>query len=65
MVTRSKAGMRKPKTWIDGSIRYPLPHVISVSINTDEPNCFTQANRKLEWRAAMTKEINALLKKNT
>lgn len=48
MVTRSKAGTRKPKTWNDGSIRYHLPHALSVSLLADEPTCFTQANRKPE-----------------
>lgn len=65
MVTRSKDGTRKPKSWTDGSIRYPLPHALSVSLTTDEPTCFTQATRKPEWRAAMTEEINALLKNKT
>lgn len=64
-VTRSKDGTRKKKSWNDGTIRYRLPHTLSISLSTDEPTCFTQANRKPEWRAAMTEEINALLKNQT
>ncbi|KAM0972168.1 hypothetical protein ACFX2A_020331 [Malus domestica] len=65
MVTRTKDGTRKPKSWTDGSIRYPLHHALSVLLTTDEPTCFTQAVRKPEWRAAMTEEINALFLNNT
>ncbi|KAM1764236.1 hypothetical protein ACFX11_003507 [Malus domestica] len=65
MVTRTKDDTRKPKSWTDGSIWYSFPHALSVSLTTDEPTCFTQAAHKPKWRAAMTEEINALLKNNT
>lgn len=41
-------GTRKPMSWNDGSIWYPLPHALSVSISVDELTCFTLANRNPE-----------------
>ncbi|CAN1188063.1 Retrovirus-related Pol polyprotein from transposon RE2 [Linum perenne] len=55
MVTRSRTGSLKPRTF-------------SVAANDDddvEPTCFSQAYPKEKWRRAMNDEFNALLENNT
>ncbi|CAL9010869.1 unnamed protein product, partial [Prunus brigantina] len=65
MTTRLRAGIIQPKTHTDGTIQYPIPHGLLSAIDSTEPTCFSQAHKHVEWRAAMTEEINALLKNHT
>ena len=61
MVTRSRTGsLPSQKT-----TRHPVPESLLTIVNSAEPTCYSQAANKSEWRAAMTEEINALLKNNT
>ncbi|MDV3146689.1 MAG: reverse transcriptase domain-containing protein, partial [Sweet potato little leaf phytoplasma] len=57
MITRSKAGIFKPKCWLS-----------SVSVHSPsltEPTCFKDAVKYAEWRDAMDKEYQALVENNT
>jgi hypothetical protein len=67
MVTRAQAHIHKPKIFTDGTIRYPLPRALIVSLDsTDiEPSCFSTAVKNAVWREAMATEFNALLKNGT
>jgi histone deacetylase 1/2 len=57
--TRLQAGIRKPKVYTDGTIRYGL------STFTDEPRTVEEALGSKHWKEAMDIEYNALLKNNT
>lgn len=57
--TRSQHGIRKPKTYSDGTIRYA--HLVSAS----EPAILADALSNSNWRAAMDAEFGALLKNKT
>ncbi|PRQ57405.1 putative RNA-directed DNA polymerase [Rosa chinensis] len=65
MTTRLRDGTRQLRQLTDGTVRYPLPRALLTFLETVEPTCYSQASQKAEWRAAMTEEINALLKTNT
>ncbi|CAL2265123.1 unnamed protein product [Prunus armeniaca] len=65
MVTRSRTGTLHPKIRTDGTVRYPISHALLAAVTDQEPTCFSQAQKHVEWRDAMTEEINALLKNNT
>ncbi|KAM1411727.1 hypothetical protein ACFXTH_024342 [Malus domestica] len=53
MVTRSKAGIYKPKVF--AATKHPLPLDIDVV-----PTTYLQASKHLHWRSAMQDEFNAL-----
>lgn len=58
-VTRLQHGIRKPKTYTDGTIRYG--HLATVS----EPNTLDVALCDPNWKAEMDVEYDALLKNKT
>jgi hypothetical protein len=57
--TRLQHGIRKPKVYTDGTIRYGL---LTFS---GEPNHLDEALSDSRWKSAMDQEYNALLKNNT
>lgn len=50
MVTRAQNNIHKPKRYIDGSVRYPLPHTYTASLICDEvePTSYTQAAKDVK-----------------
>lgn len=67
MVTRARNNVVKPKTYTDGTIRYPLPQALLVesTSNVMEPTCHSSAIKDSNWREAMNVEFDALLKNQT
>ena len=66
ITTRFRDGIRQPKVRTDGTVRYPLSEAHAAVISQPfEPTCFTQAVKHSEWRDAMAKEFNALVKNDT
>ena len=65
MPTRSKNNISKPKHHTDGTIRYPSPTALLAEhdFSDSEPTCYSTACKFPEWREAMNKEFDALLKK--
>ena len=65
MTTRSKNNISKPKHHTNGTIRYPSPTALLAEhdFNDSEPTCYSTACKFPEWREAMNKEFDALLKK--
>lgn len=60
MVTRLKAGIRKPKAL--SSTRYPVPACFLAQLPTEtEPTGVTGALKDSRWRDAMQSEFNVLL----
>jgi hypothetical protein len=67
MITRSKNQITKPKSFNDGTIRYPIPRALLAKANSSatEPTCYTSAIKDENWRKAMNVEFDALLKNQT
>ena len=67
MITRSKNSITKPKTFTNGTVRYPVPSALLTDGNPSivEPTCFTNAVKDSNWCAAMNVEFDALLKNQT
>ncbi|BFG36388.1 hypothetical protein CerSpe_226620 [Prunus speciosa] len=65
MRTRLRDGISQPKTRTDGTVRYPVPHALLIVLDDVEPTCFSQASKHPLWCAAMSEEINALLRNQT
>jgi hypothetical protein len=67
MVTRAQNHISKPKTYTDGTIRYPLARALlsTTEASLIEPMCFTKAVQIPEWCNAMQTEFNALLSNQT
>uniref|UniRef100_A0A2N9F0Q4 Reverse transcriptase Ty1/copia-type domain-containing protein n=1 Tax=Fagus sylvatica TaxID=28930 RepID=A0A2N9F0Q4_FAGSY len=69
MKTRSQNQISKPKTYTDGTIRYPIPKALLAETHNDaeltEPTCHTSASKSPHWRRAMNLEFDALLKNHT
>jgi hypothetical protein len=69
MKTRSQNQISKPKTYTDGTIRYPIPKALLAETHNDadltEPTCHTFASKSPHWRRAMNLEFDALLKNHT
>ncbi|KAM0992753.1 hypothetical protein ACFX2A_008620 [Malus domestica] len=53
MITRSKAGISKPKAY--SATKYPLPDTVDIISTT-----YLQASKHAHWRSAMQDEFNAL-----
>jgi len=60
-VTRLQHGIRKPKVYTDGTVRWGL----SSSSSPSEPTSVTEALRDKRWVSAMDSEYQALLKNKT
>lgn len=58
-VTRSRHGIRKPKKYADGTIRY------ACLTDTREPDSLQYALRNKNWKLAMDKEYEALVNNKT
>jgi transposase InsO family protein len=67
MITRSKNQITKPKSFTDGTIRYPIPRALLAEVDSSavEPTCYTSAIKDAHWRKAMNVEFDALLKNQT
>jgi hypothetical protein len=69
MKTRSQNQISKPKTYTDGTIRYPIPKTLLAETTSDpdltEPTCYTSASKSPHWRRAMNLEFDAFLKNHT
>ena len=67
MITRSKNSITKPKTFTNGTVRYPIPSALLADGNPSivESTCFTNAMKDSNWCAAMNVEFDALLKNQT
>jgi hypothetical protein len=67
MTTRSQNQIYKPKSFSDGTVRYPAPTALTASLSKSEvePTCFSSAVKYFEWRTAMNKEFDALLQNGT
>jgi hypothetical protein len=67
--TRSHHQISKPKTYTNGTIRYPIPKALLAETTSDpvltEPTCYTSACKSPHWRQAMNLEFDALLKNQT
>jgi hypothetical protein len=67
--TRSHHQISKPKTYTNGTIRYPIPKALLAETTSDpvltEPTCYTSACKRPHWRQAMNLEFDALLKNQT
>jgi hypothetical protein len=57
--TRLQKGIRNPKTYTDGTVRY------SFLCTTGEPQNFHEALSNTDWRKAMDEEYDALIKNKT
>lgn len=62
MQTKSKSGIFKPKAY--SSTKHPLPMALLTSSLPSAPTCFSKANQDPAWQAAMSTEIDALMKRN-
>jgi hypothetical protein len=67
MVTRARNNVVKPKTYTDGTVRYPLPQALLAESAPPvmEPTCHSSAIKDINWRKAMNIEFDALLKNQT
>ncbi|XP_021827589.1 uncharacterized protein LOC110768200 [Prunus avium] len=65
MGTRLRDGITQPKHHTNGTIRYPIPRALLTVLENTEPTCFSQATTHPKWCAAMSEEINALLRNKT
>ena len=69
MKTRSHHQIFKPKSYTDGTIRYPIPKALLAEATPEsdlpEPTCYTSASKNPDWRQAMNTEFDALLKNHT
>ena len=67
MITHPKNSITKPKIFIDGTVRYPVPSALLTDGNSSivESTCFTTVVKDSNWRAAMNAKFDALLKNQT
>jgi hypothetical protein len=67
MVTRARNNVFKPKQFLDGTVRYPLPKALLAehSALSHEPSCYTEAVKHSHWREAMNVEFDALMRNGT
>jgi hypothetical protein len=67
MTTRSKNNIHKPKLPSDSHLRYPISKAFLAKFQTpeQEPTCYTKAVKNPNWRAAINKEFDVLLKNRT
>jgi hypothetical protein len=56
-----------PRVFTDGRVKYPIPYALLAVPDSDieEPTCYTNAVKILEWRQAMQSEFNTLLQNQT
>jgi len=67
MTTCSKNNIHKPKLPSESHIRYPLPKALMATVTNNElePTCYSEAIKYPNWRDAMNKEFDALLRNGT
>uniref|UniRef100_A0A2N9FV07 Reverse transcriptase Ty1/copia-type domain-containing protein n=1 Tax=Fagus sylvatica TaxID=28930 RepID=A0A2N9FV07_FAGSY len=68
MQTWALHNISKPKSFTDGTIKWPSRHALHVmtpSPSMEEPISFTLASKQPEWRHAMNEEFDALLQNGT
>jgi hypothetical protein len=68
MQTRALHNISKPKSFTDGTIKWPSRHALHAmtpSPSMEEPTSFTLASKQPEWRRAMNEEFDALLQNGT
>jgi len=67
MTTRSKNNIHQPKLPLESHIRYPLLKALMTTVtnNEPEPTCYSEAIKHPNWRDAMNKEFDALLRNGT
>ena len=67
MQTQSKNNIFKPKSLLDGFIRYPLPKALLATTSPEEvePTCYSQAAKHPAWRDAIYNEFDVLLHNGT
>ena len=66
MRTRSQNHIVRPKSFIDGTVRYPLlNNFLTVCSVPETPSSYTEARKYAEWRSAMDDEFSALMKNGT
>ena len=67
MTTRSKNNIHQPKLPLESHIRYPLLKALMTTVtnNEPEPTYYSEAIKHPNWRDAMNKEFDALLRNGT
>jgi hypothetical protein len=67
MTICSKNNIHKPKLPSESYIRYPLPKALMANVTNNEPEltCYSEAIKHPNWRDAMNKEFDALLRNGT
>ena len=66
MRTRSQNHIVRPKSFIDGTVRYPLlNNFLTVCSVPETPSSYTEARKYAKWRSAMDDEFSALMKNGT
>uniref|UniRef100_A0A2N9J0S3 Reverse transcriptase Ty1/copia-type domain-containing protein n=1 Tax=Fagus sylvatica TaxID=28930 RepID=A0A2N9J0S3_FAGSY len=69
MKTQSHHQISKPKTYTDGTIRYPILKALLAETTHEsdlpEPTCYTSTSKNPHWRRAMNLEFDVLLKNHT
>jgi len=68
MLTRTRTGSTKPKTFADYKMFYTTNHppaTLPTTSSEIEPSCYTKAASDARWRAAMSDEFQALITNGT
>jgi hypothetical protein len=68
MVTQSRTGSLKPKTFADYQLFYSTKHpptTFLTTVSTTEPTCYSKAISDPRWKTAMSQEYDALITNHT
>jgi hypothetical protein len=59
MVTRAQNKIVKPRVFTDGRVKYPISRALLVVTDSalEEPTCYSNAIKLLEWRQTMQVEF--------